>query len=999
MANGMNGTPQQRKGAPARNGSGNPPKKADVIIQITRDISRKQEDVRNQTQLINSRLESVAEVSNQSRDNAQEAINRSDIVYNLITDSITALKHEITYLAAQSENIYLNLAEKLAELNNALDELSRVKEAASEKHEGVEETAKEQVDYDAIADKLAERLPRHDPDAQETAIDYDLLSDKIAEKIPAPVVTTSGGETPVVTVQPAEIDYDLLSDKIAGKMPAPVHQYSANTPVATAQPVGIDYDELSAKVVSMIPVQETISTDYIASKVAEQIVIPSSASDIDYDTLAKKVAECVGSSSNSAPAPVVVTSGGDVTVDYEYLADKVASKVASQNGEPAVLELDYEALAEKVADKIISEKPAEEPAVLELDYEALAEKVADKIISEKPAEEPAVLELDYDTLSDMVANKLSAQNESNAPIDIDYDLLADKVADRVNTENTAEPAAVEIDYDLLADKVADRVNTENTAEPAAVEIDYEVLADKVADRIISEMPAQTANGEIDLDALADKVAERVPAAQQVQTIAAALPSSPVEVNIDEDELADKIALKVGAIKSDDFDIIVDEDGCESISKAITEKIDYNIIAETVSEKIRTAIQPVNGNEPDYDEIANRIGDKIQVAGVNEDAIADKAAAALSGCLPEIDTDYIADKVANQVLEALSANNDVLADKVAGKVADSLPQNEDEEEEALRIELDYEDLAEKVAAHLNSSIPESAGKEESVTDKVEEKETVTAQAQISEEDLDKVADKITKVSGERFDSIDKDLEEIKSLLESGVKVSELAPAAAEQTIAEDSEEELVTVSDIVSETEEPSDEETFEEDVLDPKAQPSEDEESLEIGDELLEASDGVDFLNMMKYDRSFIARIIQGTDDQKVYYGRIKHALLSYKKVNSNIAWGAERFHKGRETIARLKIRGKTLILYLALDPAEFPYSVYHQKDVSNNKSLHGTPLAVKVMSPLGVKKAIRLIDAMLEKRDGIKKPVPERNYAEMYPYETIEELIADGLVHDVKKP
>ena len=40
----------------------------------------------------------------------------------------------------------------------------------------------------------------------------------------------------------------------------------------------------------------------------------------------------------------------------------------------------------------------------------------------------------------------------------------------------------------------------------------------------------------------------------------------------------------------------------------------------------------------------------------------------------------------------------------------------------------------------------------------------------------------------------------------------------------------------------------------------------------------------------------------------------------------------------------------------------------------------------------------MLEKRDGIKRPVPERDYAAMYPYETMEELIEDGLVKDVNK-
>ena len=169
-------------------------------------------------------------------------------------------------------------------------------------------------------------------------------------------------------------------------------------------------------------------------------------------------------------------------------------------------------------------------------------------------------------------------------------------------------------------------------------------------------------------------------------------------------------------------------------------------------------------------------------------------------------------------------------------------------------------------------------------------------------------------------------------------------------------------------------------------------------EELILANGGVDFANMMRYNRSFIARIIQSTDDQKKYYGEVRNALLSYKKVNTNIAGGAERFHKGRETIARFKIRGKTRVLYLALDPTTHEFSVYHHKDVSDNKSVAGTPMMIKIKSPRGVKKAIRLIDEMLEARDGIKRNVPERDYAAMYPYESMEELIEDGLVKDVKR-
>ena len=48
--------------------------------------------------------------------------------------------------------------------------------------------------------------------------------------------------------------------------------------------------------------------------------------------------------------------------------------------------------------------------------------------------------------------------------------------------------------------------------------------------------------------------------------------------------------------------------------------------------------------------------------------------------------------------------------------------------------------------------------------------------------------------------------------------------------------------------------------------------------------------------------------------------------------------------------------------------------------------------------RSVRLIDEMLEARDGVKRPVPQRDYAAMYPYESMDELIEDGLVKDVRK-
>ncbi len=487
----------------------------------------------------------------------------------------------------------------------------------------------------------------------------------------------------------------------------------------------------------------------------------------------------------------------------------------------------------------------------------------------------------------------------------------------------AEPA--EVDYDLLARKVAELVSTHEQLSP-----DY--IASKVAEQIVIPAPAE---GE-------------------ARPVAAVAPVAvPVQAEIDADDLADKIAVRVGSLKAEDFEILVDDEGCESISKEVAEHLNYDVICASIAEKLSGMIDSAVLNEPDYEEMAHKISENINVTGISEDSIAEKTAEAISNRLPEVDSDEIADKVTASVLEAIHENPVVDNDVICANISDKLIQSQEDR--------DYDIV-------------------------------------IDEEGISKITDVVTEevqgVTKERFDKVDEEIKEIKALLAAGAVVATAGEIAAAQNyesyVAEDS---LVTVSDIVVPASDEEEEKTELDEVVEEIA---EEPVAGEIFDDGVEG--GVDFAHMMKYNRSFIARIIQGTDEQKAYYGEVKTALLSYKKVNSNVAWGAERFNKGRETIAKFKIRGKTLCLYLALDPNEFKTSVYHQVDVSDNKSMHGTPMMVKIKSPLGVKKAIRLIDEMLARRDGVKHKIQARDYAAMYPYESMEQLIEDGLVKDVRK-
>ena len=1367
----------------------NAPKKADVLIKRTQDIVAMQEELSEQTQVAISKINEAVELCNKNSQDASNILEYSNGMFEKLQAENSALKQELLYLAKQSENIYAGLAEKLNELQGVVPQAAPAQPAGEtlgagyyELADRLTELSDRLVDLSARVDALSTATEgRSDDDAlnEKFAILYDKIDGVAADTIKSMPRRTSDGLSEEVSdrlnrvmelLRKNEGAHSMLADKFEilsmrveqfgyesakaqpqiQAQPQPQPQIQPVAPVAVAAPVAeIDYDKLAEKVAEVLSVREALSPDYIASKVAEQIVLPdmnAAVAEVDSSEIAKEVAS---------------------------LIDVKGAVLEAEAEKETPAPIDEDALIEKIAEKVNGIVEEAKPAPL--DEDAFADKIAEKVNGIVEEAKPAPL--DEDAFVEKIAEKVNGIVEEAKPEPLDEDAFIDRIAERVNTVNA--DAAVNIDEEVLAQRIAERLNTVQESESAVsnVDIDEETLAQRLAEKlsVTTETEEAPASYEIDDDELVEKIVSRM--SEMIAT--AAYPAA--QVNIDKEELADDIALKVGSLKPEDFEILVDDAGCASISKEIAEKLDYNGIAEVIADKIRDILDLNAANAPDYEDMAERISEKITVAGVNEDAIAEKAAAVLSNYLPEFDTEEIADKVTGAVIDVVSAmpqptvdseaicneiterliekqednNYDIVIDddgitRITDIVSGTIEKNadvrftkleeslakitemlepeeveEDEEyeepeeetvaedaseeekasisdivaeelekgvsprfdkvdediakiyelvsnivveeegenkadEEYTEIEeyadeADYSKLSDIVASEIEKGVSsrldsveekinnltdmltveepeeeeeteeseeyadggedaEAEYSEEEATeedyvrlseiveqletnlsarfDGVEEKinnltdmltveeaeeteeaeeieeyadgeeeyaqedsdynklsEIVTARFDsveekinnltdmlispeelqeeyddsedadeedynklsqivadeiakgvssrlddveenirkinaivgglavagvavagdrsvetdiklyeqfdkvsedirkitqfvegdvpvITNERLDKISGEIAKISqivegelsvetaarldrlqeevekltallggaddgkdSERLERVEGGVDEIKGMLLGGAIVQSGETAAAQAAEAEEAEE-LVTVSDLVKPV----------------GAEGSEEVDDDDDGDFLLSAIDmdkfsddeampgeltdieGVDFENMMKFNRSFIARIIQSDDDCKQYYGEVKHALLSYKKVNSNVAWSNERFNKGRETIARMKIRGKTLVVYLALDPNDYKTSVYHHSDVSDNKTVLGTPMMIKVKSPLGVRKAIRLIDEMLAKRDGEKREVPERDYAAMYPYETIEELIEDGLVKDVRK-
>ena len=152
------------------------------------------------------------------------------------------------------------------------------------------------------------------------------------------------------------------------------------------------------------------------------------------------------------------------------------------------------------------------------------------------------------------------------------------------------------------------------------------------------------------------------------------------------------------------------------------------------------------------------------------------------------------------------------------------------------------------------------------------------------------------------------------------------------------------------------------------------------------------------YKKSFLARIIQSagsSDDLQEYYGALKNALLSYKKVNARVSWSYESFKSGRKQLAKFAIRGKTLCLFLALDPTKLEGTKYNITDVSDSKKYADVPCRLRLTSKRSIKWGLELIAMLAEQEQLLPNPKFKEVSYEM-PYESTEALIEKGLVKKV---
>lgn len=161
-----------------------------------------------------------------------------------------------------------------------------------------------------------------------------------------------------------------------------------------------------------------------------------------------------------------------------------------------------------------------------------------------------------------------------------------------------------------------------------------------------------------------------------------------------------------------------------------------------------------------------------------------------------------------------------------------------------------------------------------------------------------------------------------------------------------------------------------------------------------ETTEKTRWTDKLLYNRSFVARLALADDNVRGYYAEVAKKLLSYKKVRSRVRWGGAGFSAGRNAFAKITISGKTLCLYLALDPAVVT-GKYKAKDAAGKKKYEKTPALLKIRSDGALRGAIRAIEACAAALNLTENP--DAGEVKGIPADTFDNLVTRGLIRIVR--
>lgn len=180
-----------------------------------------------------------------------------------------------------------------------------------------------------------------------------------------------------------------------------------------------------------------------------------------------------------------------------------------------------------------------------------------------------------------------------------------------------------------------------------------------------------------------------------------------------------------------------------------------------------------------------------------------------------------------------------------------------------------------------------------------------------------------------------------------------------------------------------------EEAEEPLSESEEEDETNEEGDEEV----AVTKAGRVRIRKSFRAKMSCTNERTKEYFEDFANYVLSYRHVRMRLSWNYLTLNAGRNKMVRVAVRGKTMYLYLALDPKTVDPS-FRLRDVSSVKKYEDYPVMLRVKSGRALKEAKKLADSLAEKY-GLRyaKKYPDLVRAADYREDTFEGFLQKGFI------
>lgn len=308
----------------------------------------------------------------------------------------------------------------------------------------------------------------------------------------------------------------------------------------------------------------------------------------------------------------------------------------------------------------------------------------------------------------------------------------------------------------------------------------------------------------------------------------------------------------------------------------------------------------------------------------------------------------------------------------------------------------EEVAQPVAEEQATPEAVEAPSESAETKEVEAVEESAPAEEVKEESQEAPAEEEAKPEepAEEAEEFDVEFDEFGN----EIKRDQPKPESEEDEFGEESLEEESAESEEVNEFDEPvegeenneSDDEGETDDDADSDEESDGDDEESEDGEAPVKKSPFAprDPNAPVLPRKTYAEKIVESDDPElREHYNELKSFLCSYG-VNPRVAKSNETFRYKKELYCKLTIQGKTMKVFLALDPSDYFQTKIPVKDMSAKSAYAQVPCLIKVRSALSLKRAKQLIEDMMAKKGLLQKQIQNLDYVE---------LLEIGLHHESK--